>query len=37
MEKRTMRRKKQELTEKEILSVIERNDYGVLSLCGKDV
>ena len=36
MEKRTMRRKKQELTEKEILSVIERNDYGVLSLCGKD-
>ena len=36
MEKRTMRRKKQELTEKEILSVIERNDYGVLSLAGKD-
>ena len=36
MEKRTMRRKKQELTEKEILSVIDRNDYGVLSIAGKD-
>ncbi|MGM9567859.1 MAG: pyridoxamine 5'-phosphate oxidase family protein [Clostridia bacterium] len=36
MKKRTLRRKKQELTEKEILSVIARNDYGVLSIAGKD-
>lgn len=36
MEKRALRRKKQGLTEKEILLVIEGNDYGVLSLCGKD-
>lgn len=33
---REMRRKKQQLSEKDVETVIARNDYGVLSLCGDD-
>lgn len=31
-----MRRKKQSLSEEQVLAVLKRNSYGILSLCGED-